>query len=205
RKQIDMANSFLRTPQTSLTLNGSVSSRSALQLSLQANDLHELETLAAAIRPGQPTIGLYGTASLHATVTGTTEAPKIDSQFNASNLKAKGTAWRQLRANINLDPSQINLQNGELEPVNRGPAIPGIGHGSGCDFNAWLPTKSDGERQDHAHQRKGPGRSRQVTYLAAPRHGRCAGRRPRCADPGRGRHCQGHSAPQAEVLRSASS
>ena len=120
RKQIDVANSFLRTPQTSLTLNGSVSSRSALQLSLQANDLHELETLAAAIRPGQPTIGLYGTASLHATVTGTTEAPKIDSQFNASNLKAKGTAWRQLRANINLDPSQINLQNGELEPVNRG-------------------------------------------------------------------------------------
>ena len=101
-------------------MNGSVSSRSALQLALQANDLHELETLAAAIRPGQPAIGLYGTASLRATVTGATDAPKIDSQFNANNLKVNGTAWRQLRAHIGLDPSQINLQGGELEPVNRG-------------------------------------------------------------------------------------
>src|SRR5262249_33292227 len=78
---------------------------------------HELETLARAIRPGQP-IGLYGTASLHATVTGTTDAPKIDAQFGANNLKVHGTAWRQLRANVQLDPSQINLQNGELEAAN---------------------------------------------------------------------------------------
>jgi len=120
RKQIDMANSFLRTPETSLTLSGSVSSRSALQLVLEANDLHELETIARAIRPGQPMIGLYGRASMHATVTGTTDAPKVDSQFNATNLKVRGTVWRQLRANIQLDPSQINLQKGELEAVNHG-------------------------------------------------------------------------------------
>lgn len=120
RKQVEMANSFLKTPETTLTMDGSVSNRSALQVGLQANDLHEIEMLAAAIRPDQPKMGLYGAASLHATVTGTTDAPKIASHFNASNLKLNGTAWRQLRANINLDPSEINLQNGELDPVNRG-------------------------------------------------------------------------------------
>ena len=120
RKQVDMANSFLRTPDTSVTMSGSVSDRSALQLAVQSNDLHELETLAAAIRPGQPTMGLYGTATLHATITGSTDLPKIASQFNAANLKVKGTAWRQLRANIHLDPSQINLQNAELDPVKGG-------------------------------------------------------------------------------------
>src|SRR5207237_340327 len=52
-KRLDLGNSFLRTPQTSFTLNGSVSNRSALQVNLAANDLHELETIAEVIRPAQ--------------------------------------------------------------------------------------------------------------------------------------------------------
>jgi translocation and assembly module TamB len=119
-KQVDVANSYLRTPQTSLTMGGSVSNRSALQVNLQANDLHELEALAAIIRPGQPPFGLHGRATLHATVTGSTDAPRIESQLTAIDLRVRGTAWRLLRANANLNPSQIALAGGELDPAQRG-------------------------------------------------------------------------------------
>jgi translocation and assembly module TamB len=120
RKQIGLANSFVHTPQTSLSMNGIVSERSALEVSLRSNDLHELDTLATVIRPGQPPLGLYGSASLNATVTGSTSAPRVAGQLNASNLRVKGTRWRLLRTNLSLNPSQASLQNGELDPAERG-------------------------------------------------------------------------------------
>ena len=77
-KQITLADSYVRTPQTSLTLNGTVSNRSALQVRMQSQNLHELETVADMFRPpqpGQPPLGLYGTASFNGSVRGTTAAP----------------------------------------------------------------------------------------------------------------------------------
>ncbi len=119
-KRLDLGSSFLRTPQTSLTMNGSVSSRSALQVNLAANDLHELETIAEVIRPGQAPMGLYGAATLNAAVTGPTDAPQIAGRLNASNLRVRGAAWRLFRTNLRLSPSQAALHNGELDPVQRG-------------------------------------------------------------------------------------
>src|SRR5205085_2925859 len=117
--------SYLRTPETSLTLNGTVSNRSNLQLRLQANNLHEIETVANMFRtptPGQPMqqFGLYGTALFTGAATGSTAAPHLTGQLAASDLKVKGSSWRVLRTNLNVSPSVASLQNGQLQPATRG-------------------------------------------------------------------------------------
>jgi translocation and assembly module TamB len=124
-QQITLTNSFLRTPQTSLQLNGTVSQHSALAVRLQANDLHELETVADGFRNaanGQPVspMGLHGIASFNGNVTGSTSAPHLTGQLMATNLQVHGSSWKLLRTNVDVSPSSAALQNGELDPADRG-------------------------------------------------------------------------------------
>jgi len=122
-KQITLTQSYLRMPQTSLTLEGTVSDRSALQVRLQSQDLHELETVANIFQPptaGQQPLDLHGQASFNGSVRGSTSAPQIAGQLNAQNLKVRNTAWRVLRTDVRLSPSQASLQNGLLQPADRG-------------------------------------------------------------------------------------
>ena len=45
-QQLALKQSYLRTPQSTLTMNGIVSQRSSLDLKFQSNNLAELETIA---------------------------------------------------------------------------------------------------------------------------------------------------------------
>jgi translocation and assembly module TamB len=125
RKQITLADSHVRTPKTSLNLNGTVSDHSALQVHMQSNDLHELETVGEIFRkptPGQPVqpMGLYGTANFNGSVSGTTAAPHLTGKLAATDLRLKGSAWKSLRTDIDASPSSASLQNGELDPASKG-------------------------------------------------------------------------------------
>lgn len=123
---IALSKSYLRTPQTSVDLNGTVSKQSALQVHVQANDLHEVETVSELFSkstPGQPQprpLGLAGTASFNGTVSGSTSAPQIAGQLTASNVKIRDAAFKLIRTNIAASPSQVSLQNGELQPATQG-------------------------------------------------------------------------------------
>jgi translocation and assembly module TamB len=129
-KQLALMNSYIRTPQTSINLNGKISDRSQLQVSLRSNDLHELETLSAALQkpasgqtPGQPApqpLGLYGTANVNATVSGSLAAPQINGQMDARNFRVKGSSWKVLHTAFAANPSQVTLSNGDLEAVPQG-------------------------------------------------------------------------------------
>ena len=122
RDEITLTNSYLRTPQSSLRLNGTVGQRSSLAVEAQSADLHELEDVANAFssqRPPQP-LGLSGTASFAGSIRGSTKTPQITGQLNAANLSVHGTALRLLRTNVSLSPSQAALRNGELDAVPRG-------------------------------------------------------------------------------------
>jgi translocation and assembly module TamB len=120
-KVIGLSNSYLRLPQTSLNLNGTVSNRSALQVGLQSNDLHELENIADEFRAaGSQPLGLYGTANFNGTVRGSMAAPHLNGQLNAANLRVHGTQWRLLRTNVDASPTSASLTNGELDPADRG-------------------------------------------------------------------------------------
>lgn len=120
RKQLDLATGYLRTPQTVLTMSGSVSKRSVLKVNLATSDLHELESIAAVIRPGMPALGLYGTASLNGTVSGSTDSPQVAVQLSSSSLRVRGTSWRRLQMNAQVSPSKVSIRSGELDPVKRG-------------------------------------------------------------------------------------
>jgi translocation and assembly module TamB len=120
-KLVALSNSYVRLPQTSLDLNGTVSDRSALQIRLQSNDLHELENIADKFRaPGGQPFGLYGTANFNGSVRGSMAAPHLNGALNAANLRVHGTQWKLLRANVDASPSQASLTNGELDPADRG-------------------------------------------------------------------------------------
>lgn len=120
-KELALTNSYIRTPQTSINLNGKISDRSQLQVAVRSNDLHELETLSTALQkpvPGQPPaqpLGLYGTANVNATVSGSLTTPQINGQLDARNFRVKGSSWKVLHTAFTANPSQVTLSNGDLE------------------------------------------------------------------------------------------
>lgn len=125
-QQLAIERSYFRTPQTNLDLNGAISKSSSLTIQLQANDLREVESLADLFRvptPGQPApelLGLAGTASFNGVVRGSTTAPHLTGQLTAHDLEVHGSTWKLLRTNVDASPSQISLQDGELDPATRG-------------------------------------------------------------------------------------
>ncbi len=114
-QEIALSKSYVQTPQTSLTMDGTVSRRSALNVRLQANDLHELETVADIFTPPAQPLNLHGAASFDGTVRGSTSAPQIAGQLNARNVQIRGSAFRSLRTSVQASPSGASLQNGDLE------------------------------------------------------------------------------------------
>ena len=124
-RQLALDNSYLRMPQTSLTMNGVVSDRSSLAVRLQADDLREVEAAADLFRvpaQGQPSssLGLAGTASFQGTVQGSTAAPHLTGQLLASNFHVNGSEWKLLRTIVDASPSAVSLSQGDLEPGGHG-------------------------------------------------------------------------------------
>jgi translocation and assembly module TamB len=124
-QRIALHQSYIRTPQTSITVEGQVSQASQLQVSLRSGDLHELELLAESLMPpssGQPVqrLDLYGTGLFKGSVTGSAKAPQVKGEVEAHNLRAKRTSWRVLRTNIDVSPSLLSFSNGDLEAATQG-------------------------------------------------------------------------------------
>ncbi|MGC1422608.1 MAG: translocation/assembly module TamB domain-containing protein [Terracidiphilus sp.] len=124
-QQLALDHSYFHTPQTNLSLNGTVSKNSSLAVQLQANDLREIESIADLFRtpvPGQPmqALGLAGTASFNGIVRGSTSAPHLAGQLTAQNLQLKGSSWKLVRTNIDASPSNLSLQHAELDPAGQG-------------------------------------------------------------------------------------
>ncbi|HKO12392.1 MAG TPA: translocation/assembly module TamB domain-containing protein [Acidobacteriaceae bacterium] len=125
-QQATLTRSYVRLPQTTLTMNGTVSNRSSLAVNLQARDLHEVASLAEIFRtpaPGQPQpqpLDLAGSATFTGNVTGSTSAPHLTGQLVTSNLRFNGSTWRVFRTGIEASPSQARLINADLEPAPRG-------------------------------------------------------------------------------------
>lgn len=125
-QQLALHQSYIRTPQTSITLDGKVSELSQLQVRMHSNDLHEVESVAAHFKtasaqgPASQPLDLHGTATVNATITGSLTNPKIKGQLQADNLRVKGSAWKLVRADIDANPALVSITNGELQPATQG-------------------------------------------------------------------------------------
>jgi len=141
--QLSLDKSYLHTPQTDLTMDGAISTRSKLNLQLQAHDLREVETISDLFRPSSPEhplqpLGLAGEASFLGTVQGSTAALHLIGQLTASNLQFKGTAWKVLRTHVDVSPSLASLQQGDLEPASHGR----IAFSASTGLSKWLFTNT---------------------------------------------------------------
>jgi translocation and assembly module TamB len=116
-QQLALAQSYLHTPATNLTMNGVISKRSSLAVHLEANDLREVAAIAGLFTPGGTTqpLDLSGAASFQGTVQGSMSAPHIAGQLSASNLHLNGTGWKVFRTSVDASPSEASLQHADLE------------------------------------------------------------------------------------------
>ncbi|HET6207932.1 MAG TPA: translocation/assembly module TamB domain-containing protein, partial [Terracidiphilus sp.] len=124
-QQLALAQSYVRTPQTSLNMNGVISKRSSLALHLEANDLREVAAIANMFQPPAPNgsshpLDLAGSASFEGNVQGSISAPRLTGQLSASNLHVNGTEWKVFRTGVEASPSMASLQHADLEALPRG-------------------------------------------------------------------------------------
>jgi translocation and assembly module TamB len=125
-KAIALTNSYLRTPQTTINLNGTLSNRSSVAIRMQANDLRELAAIAdmfSTPKPGQQQaqpLDLAGSATFNGNVTGSTTAPHLTGQLAASNLRVNGSTWKVFRTGVDASPSEAKLVNADLQPMPKG-------------------------------------------------------------------------------------
>ncbi len=119
--ELKIDNSYLRTSQTNINLNGAVSKHSSLSVQLEANDLREVATIVDLFRaPGNAQLDLRGRASFQGTVQGSIASPHLIGQLSAANLHLNGTDWKTLRTVVDLSPSRAAFENIDLESAPRG-------------------------------------------------------------------------------------
>lgn len=141
--ELAIANSFLRTPQTNLTMNGAIRKSSSLAVRLEAGDLSQAGAISGLFltSSGEPLRlpgDLAGSALFAGTITGSTDAPQVEGQLSVTNLRANGSRWKLIRSDVALSPSQLRLSNAELQPADRGHIAL---HGS-MGLTKWSPQKS---------------------------------------------------------------
>jgi translocation and assembly module TamB len=143
-EQITLARSYFRTPQTTLTfdgtLNGGKARRSQMKVALTAQDLHELETISGIFsKPAQP-LGLFGSAAFTGILSGTITSPRLTGELSGANLRVRGSGWRVLRAHLDASPSAAEIQGGQLEPETaKGAAQGHIAFSGRAELQHWSP------------------------------------------------------------------
>lgn len=124
-RQLALDQSYVRTSQTNVTMNGVVGKHSSLAVGLQANDLREVAMLADLFRSAAPgetlqPIDLAGKAAFAGTIEGSTDRPHVTGELTAQDLYFRGTGWKALRTGVDLSPDHAALHNADLEPASRG-------------------------------------------------------------------------------------
>lgn len=122
RKSLSLRQSSLRTPSTSVVLQGEIGDHSKLHVNTQARDLRELAVLISALRGNGAPLDVSGSARLDAVVAGSLQRPNITGQLNAQNLRVQGSQWRAAGVSFQAGPSRVALQNGSLQHAQRGSA-----------------------------------------------------------------------------------
>jgi translocation and assembly module TamB len=125
-----VTNTFLRTPQTRIEIDGTAGQTLNLNLRAHAADLKELNALAAALQKtgAQPaavttpphSLNLAGAADLQLLVEGSVNEPRIRGELVGRNLQVENTQWRSLGLRLQASKSGISIQNGSLVNASQG-------------------------------------------------------------------------------------
>ena len=125
-----LANTFVRTPQTRIDINGTAGQRLNLRVQAHAADLREVDSLAAAFQntgtnPSANTasprsLNLAGAADVEVLIEGSMNDPRIRGKLNGRNLQVENTQWRSLALGLQASKSGVSIQNGSLVNARQG-------------------------------------------------------------------------------------
>lgn len=139
--RLELANSYLQTAHTILSMSGAISTHSSLAIRLQANDLRELTTIVNSFQSPtqnrQPLL-VSGSASLQGNIQGSTYAPHLTGQLLATNLRVNESEWKLVRTGLDASPDHLTLENAELQPATRG----SISLNARAGLNKWTFNKN---------------------------------------------------------------
>ncbi|HEV2135903.1 MAG TPA: translocation/assembly module TamB domain-containing protein [Terracidiphilus sp.] len=135
---VRLANTFLRTPETTLVLSGAVAKRSSLAVQFRSSNLSEMTALARLFTtrktsPLTAYFALAGQGSFQGNVTGSLTAPTVTGHLEATQLNVDGTGWKAAEASVALSPSSITIEKAYLAPESEG-VIQLSGH---ADLDHW--------------------------------------------------------------------
>jgi hypothetical protein len=112
KEEVTLSNSFVRTRQTSIRANGTLSHQSSLQFSVKSDDLRDVEAIATILsipRDSESIQGLdlSGAASFTGELGGATTNPTISGRLRGTNVHVRGTSWTVVRANVAAAQSEV--------------------------------------------------------------------------------------------------
>jgi translocation and assembly module TamB len=125
-----LTDTFVRTPQTRLELEGTAGQKLNLKVRGHAADLREVDSLVAAFQkggaPSSPpvasprSINLGGVADLQALIEGSMDEPHIRGQLSGRSLQVENTHWRSLEMGLQASKSGVSIEKGSLVNASQG-------------------------------------------------------------------------------------
>jgi translocation and assembly module TamB len=125
-----LTNTFVRTPQTRVDINGTAGQRLNLRVRAHAGDLREVDSLAAVFQnagtqttansASASSLNLAGAADVEVFLEGITNDPRIRGQLKGRSLQVGNTEWRSLELGLQASKSEVSIQNGSLVNAQQG-------------------------------------------------------------------------------------
>src|SRR5215472_10157412 len=128
---VSLHQTWLHTPHTTLSLDGSIGNRSTLGIQAKSDDLHEIDMLllaaqrATAARTASASspprlLGLGGSVSFAGQMLGPIKHFRVTGHVSGANLRFQTTSLPLLRTNVDLSSSGVALHQGDLQTGARG-------------------------------------------------------------------------------------
>jgi translocation and assembly module TamB len=125
-----LTNTFVRTPQTRVDINGTAGQRLKLGVQAHAADLREVDSLAAAFQnsgtqtstntASRNSLNLAGAADVQVFIEGRMTDPRIRGGLNGRGLQVANTEWRSLELGFQASKSGVSIQKGSLVNARQG-------------------------------------------------------------------------------------
>jgi translocation and assembly module TamB len=115
RQTLELKDTTITMPSTTLAAQGTISDHSALQVKLNVSDLNRLVQVASSLASSQRAVpAVSGQARLDALIQGSLSKPKIAAKLNGQNLRIEDSEWSSASLDLHADPSQLTVDSGSL-------------------------------------------------------------------------------------------
>ncbi|MGH9684640.1 MAG: translocation/assembly module TamB domain-containing protein [Candidatus Acidiferrales bacterium] len=129
RDTASLGRSYLQTGNTKVSLSGTLSKKSNLNVQASTTDVQEVQSLASLFRnsggvqakgPSSAAYEVHGAAQFNGQILGSLKDPEIQGQLQATNIEVDGTKWRSIHTDVSASSSLLQLSQGSLANDRKG-------------------------------------------------------------------------------------